>query len=489
MAISNLLPAGGANDNRSNLKQFFGKNPAIANDNVERVSSGMFTNAFVDSVVTTLQGLINEIAKITDMAKSVITSFGTIIKSLKSLNKDVTSRFRVLNNELNASKIDFIRTVLAIPKTEAPVKIDGVPVNVNTPQEPVKKEEDKGFDIGELLAAYLGLKGGGAVLKTIGNGLLALANPYTLLAFLAAGTAIWLAWELKQLYEGMINSKEFKDWSKHQEGKTEEMMRDEIAKAFRNKNDPTGRSGRTQEREAFDAKKFVLPDGSILNHSMVKAIPKNDRGEEIWIFKDDIKKKVGFAGINIVTGEQYSAVEDATTGHFKGTVVPGTEAPAAPAQPGPAAPSAPAAPAGARGGDGTPTPSAGPAYRYPGFKDLNESRSSSTEPAKVTSGEAPAGSPAGEVKKESNTQAPPPSGRPSLKGAIASAIPVPPAGPSGGEGAGSGGGVAVVQNSSVQNVGSTAGAETGGMTGQNLPMFARNPKLQESFGKQTVKYQ
>jgi hypothetical protein len=98
------------------------------------------------------------------------------------------------------------------------------------------------------------------------------------------------------------------------------------------------------------------------------------------------------------------------------------------------------------------------------------------------------GAPTGEVKKESNAPAAPP-GRPSLKGAIASAIPIPPAGPSGGEGTGAGGGVAVVQNSSVQNVGTTAGAETGGMTGQNLPMFARNPKLQESFGRQTVKYQ
>jgi hypothetical protein len=27
------------------------------------------------------------------------------------------------------------------------------------------------------------------------------------------------------------------------------------------------------------------------------------------------------------------------------------------------------------------------------------------------------------------------------------------------------------------------------MTGQNLPMFARNPKLQSTFGMQNVRYQ
>jgi hypothetical protein len=89
------------------------------------------------------------------------------------------------------------------------------------------------------------------------------------------------------------------------------------------------------------------------------------------------------------------------------------------------------------------------------------------------------------VKKESNTEAPPPTGRPSLKGAIASAIPVPPAGPSGGAAA-AGGGVAVIKNSSVQGSSTSAGAETNGMTGQNLPMFTRNDKLQGIFGMQTL---
>jgi hypothetical protein len=115
-----------------------------------------------------------------------------------------------------------------------------------------------------------------------------------------------------------------------------------------------------------------------------------------------------------------------------------------------------------------------------------KSRYNRDQAAKELAGRS--GAPAGEVKTESNVPAPPPSGAPSGTPMATSAAP-PPAGPSGGEGTGAGGGVAVVQNSSVQNVGTTAGAETGGMTGQNLPMFARNPKLQESFGRQTVKYQ
>jgi hypothetical protein len=472
MAISNLLPAGGANDNRPNIKQFFGKNPAVANDNVERVSSGMFTNTFVDSVVTTLHSLIEEIAKITDIAKSVVASFGAIVKSIKALNKDVTNRFRVLNNELNASKIDFIRTVLAIPKMEAVPKIEGVPVNINAPETP-KKEEGKGFDFGDLLASYLGVKAGGAALKTALSGFVSLLMSPAGLVFLtvAGGTGLIL-WGLSEMTKAIMESPE---WKKFIEGrgynpdgtkKTDVQLREEAAKDIRSRNDPQGRQQRYKNREDAFKNNSWGEDGKPIKIGQVEGWfnPPNST-DEIWTLKEKLKD--GTKYINISTGEKYldTSIEK---GVFKTVPTPG----AAPA---------PVAPAGA------PVQAAAPQAAAPSA--LGQTAAGSFGLGGVTgmgAPSAPAGAPVGEVKKESNTEAPPPSGRPSLKAAIAAAIPVPPAGPSGG-GVSAGGGVAVVKNSSVQNVGTTGGAETSGMSGQNLPMFARNDKLQAIFGMQPLK--
>jgi hypothetical protein len=140
--------------------------------------------------------------------------------------------------------------------------------------------------------------------------------------------------------------------------------------------------------------------------------------------------------------------------------------------------------AGVGGNTGAPTPATPPANPTKGMTPAEKSRYNREQAAKELAG---TGTPSGEVKQESNTPAPPPSGAPAGT-ATATSVAAPPSGPSGGQ-APSDGGVAVVKNSSVQNVGSTAGAETGSVAGQNLPMFARNPKLQESFGRQTVKYQ
>jgi hypothetical protein len=506
MAISTLLPAGGANDNRPNLKQFFGKNPAIANDNVERVSSGMFSNTFVDSVVQTLHSLIEEIAKINDIAKSVIASFGAIVKSLKNLNKEVTTRFRVLNNEMNASRIDFIRTVLAIPKTDTPVKIDGVPVNVNAPQEEPKKEEDKGDffkDLFEkLILGWITKNLGPTALKML-QGLLSVAQTLiSLAAELALGLVKQLPGLIRMLatflaspvggmlaagaiagiliYKGLDELTKAimadPDWDKFLAGKafnpdgtkkTDEQLRQEAVGDIAKRNKPQEFNQRYNNRADAFKNNTWGDDGKPIQQSEVGGFfsPPNS-SDEIWKLKKPLKDGTKF--INITTGEKYLDTSN-DKGVFKTVPTPGS------------APAAAPAPAG----DGTPTPSGGPAYRYPGFKDLNESRSTSTGPSKVTSGEVPAGAPAGEVKKESNTPAPPP-GAPSGTGTVtAPTVPTGAATSTGGASS-AGGGVAVVQNSSVQNVGSVGGAENGGMTGQNLPMFARNDKLQSLWGRQTL---
>jgi hypothetical protein len=478
MAISNLLPAGGANDNRPNIKQFFGKNPAVANDNVERVSSGMFTDTFVDSVVTTLHSLIEEIAKITDIAKSVVASFGAIVKSIKALNKDVTNRFRVLNNELNASKIDFIRTVLAIPKAEGMPKVEGAPVNINAPEAPApKKEEDKGFDIGDLLASYLGLKGGGSIIRSSLGGLLTFFMSPAGIALMTFGGAFFLLYKgLDDLTKAIMNDPMFAALKRRSEGKTDLQEVSEAGKEVgqKLKGRPELQKGFKSREEAFykEPGNSWGDGGAKLKVSDFKRFPKNVNGEEVGILNNKLKD--GTVAINIQTGQKYGEIDEVNSVQGDVRVSNPIGAPTAP----------PAAPAGA------PVQAAGPQAAAPAA--LGQTGAGSFGVSGVTgmgaqpAPAAPSGAPIGEVKKESNTEAPPPSGRPSLKGAVASAIPVPPAGPSGAGGAGGNGGVAVVKNSSVQNVGSTGGAETGGMTGQNLPMFARNDKLQGIFGRQTL---
>ena len=103
---------------------------------------------------------------------------------------------------------------------------------------------------------------------------------------------------------------------------------------------------------------------------------------------------------------------------------------------------------------------------------------------------APPGSPA--VSSQPTAAEPPENepttnkaGTPSLKPSTGSAIPVPGANPIGGNSTG----VATeVTNTSVQNIGTVRGAETNGMTGQNLPMFARNPQLDKIWGKQLLQH-
>jgi hypothetical protein len=474
MAISNLLPARGANDNRPSIKQFFGGTPATANDNVERVSSGMFTNTFVDSVVSTLHGLVDEIAKINDIAKSVIDSFGAIVKSIKALNKDVTNRFRVLNNELNASKIDFIRTVLAIPKAEGMPKIEGVPVNINASAAPAAKEEG-GFDFGDLLSKFLDIKMAGSLIRSTLGGLMSFFVSPPGLALLAFGGAFFMLYKgLDDLTKAIMADPMFAALKKRSEGKTElEEVSDNAKQVGQKlKGRPDLQQGFKGIQEAFykDPGNSWGEGGTKLEVKDFLRFPKNKDGQEIGILRPEKRLKDGTVAINIQTGQKYGTIDENKS--LQGDVAVSNPI---------GAPSAPAAPAAAPTGSSADTSSAAP---------TGAPQAASTPapaPTGAPSGEtpaAPAGAPAGEVKTDSNTQTPPPSGRPSMRGAVNAAMPVPPAGPSGGPAAS--GGVAVIKNSSVQGSSTSAGAETNGMTGQNLPMFARNDKLQGIFGMQTL---
>jgi hypothetical protein len=456
----------------------------------------MFSNSFVDSVVTTLHSLVEEIAKITDIAKSVIASFGTIIKSLKNLNKDVTTRFRVLNNELNASRIDFIRTVLAIPKSEAPVKIDGVPVNVNAPQEEPKKdgnEDDATSFIQKILELWLIKKLGDAFLKplqelikfykdglldiirrfiqndlpvimdllkgaftgptaqAIANGLrAAIFNPLTLAGAGFVALAYWAGKQREMDPEG---------WFDFQLKTRSGGARSQVIQGPQSEVDEKGEVKKTGF-EKSPSVRILRSNGLVNSLDDVNKVMNYVEGS-IGVLKD------GRWFDTRVPGNELQPPETNPTDRYKkenknrGTPVQST--PSTPV----GAPAAPSTGMGTGGGNSAPVGSPAPAT-----------------PASPTGSNM--GAPAGEVKQESNAIAPPPTGAPAGTAKTTSMGP-PPSGPSGGEGAGSGGGVAVVQNSSVQNVGTVAGAETGGMTGQNLPMYSRNPKLQAAFERQVMR--
>jgi hypothetical protein len=509
MAISNLLPAGGANDNRPNLKQFFGKNPAVANDNVERVSSGMFTNTFMDSVVTTLHGLVDELRYITDIAKNVIASFGAIVKSLKSLNKEITSRFRVLNNDLNASKIDFIKAVLAIPKMGDVPKIDGVPVNVNQ-QETLKKEDDKNGLLSGLfntlmfawVAKNLGqgalkilqslLGAAGTLLKlaasiTLGlldklPALLALLAKFALspvgIALMATTGFALLAYKgLEELTKAIIESPGFDALMKRSQGKTdlEETTAAGIEAGQKLKGSPDLRQGFKGINEAFykEPGNSWGEGGSKLKVGDFKNFPKNMFGEEIGILKNKLKD--GTVAINIQTGQRYGTIDadasvqgDVKVGQPIGAptiAAAGAQMPGDPARAAAPPTSSPAVLGQTGAGSfslGGPTggPSAAPA-----------GAGAPAVSAPPTAAELPENEPTNKA------------GTPSLKPSTGSAIPVPGTSPIGGNLTGPG---ATVVTNTTQNIGKVRGAETNGMTGQNLPMFARNEKLQRIWQQQIL---
>jgi hypothetical protein len=276
---------------------------------------------------------------------------------------------------------------------------------------------------------------------------------------------------LEELTKAIMEDPDFQRMVERDKNKTEKEMLDEA-----NKNIAVKLGGGNRQKKS--AEQLVKgnkwgDNGQELKGGDFKTVLNTDmdpaKSERIAVLVKPLAD--GTKAINIDTGEKYGIFDPKSIqGDVKAGGIIGAPA---------------AAPAGAP--SGSPMPAGAPSTSSPAALGQTGAGGFGLGGATGTTA-SPAGAPAGEIKKESNVSAPPPSGAPSGTPAVTFSPP-PPAGPSGGGGGSGGGGVAVVQNSSVKNVGTTAGAENGGMTGQNLPMFARNPKLQNTFGMQTVKYQ
>ena len=493
MAISNLIKPGQSFE-RPSVSAFFGKKPA--NDNLEKTSS-MFTDSFLNSVTEALRSFNTEIVRIQESAKKIIVNFNSLVKAIKGLNKDITSKFRVLNNDLSTSKLEFVRNILTatVPaagvagaggatKTVADI-IDDKKQDAANPEN--KKEEEKkdegGSRVVDALIAGLGLTvGRSLVVKALGGLIGILASPAAAagLGLLAIGAAGYGAYTLAQL----IGSEEFQNRLKESVAKYnadwEETKRRRAA-------EPTF-NDRTASREQT-LKNLIKPDGKPLSHKDFRVVP-NDKGEEVLVFQPEIAKQFGFAGINVTTGEKYITVENSVPGQFKGTAIQGP--------PAPPATSTTATPTPPNHSEGEPTRATGTggATSAPGGAANTGAPAGAPQKTESTAPSASGGGEAAGTGGSSGEVQGPPAPSTTAAGRMRSTVqgitaaPSAPSAPSDTPRMGAGANApVVVNNNSVQNSSGSTGGESNNTAGTNLPLNARNPLLDEFLARQAISYQ
>jgi hypothetical protein len=156
MAISNLV-SGGQSFERPNVSAFFGKSMAGANDNVEKVSSNFLSNDILKTIISAIDGIGKELSRIQDTSKNIMKSFDTLMKNTRDLNRDITRRFRDVNDQLNKSKIDFLRSIMMtpVPASDTPTTLGTLVEKAAQNTEETKKQEEKKDESKSLLDSIL----------------------------------------------------------------------------------------------------------------------------------------------------------------------------------------------------------------------------------------------------------------------------------------------------------------------------------------------
>jgi hypothetical protein len=236
----------------------------------------MMSDSFVDSTMNMLKGLNSEIARIQATAKKTLAGFDKVINSIRDLNRGITMRFRTLNNELTASRIDFLRGVLNAPEMPTP-DLGGAPVLVMKNDQPVEPRKDEppaaggGLSLTDVLGALAGMglakdiiawmpkvaaffttTLGGAFLAAAGGGLVALAGAMFAAAGLGDLIENWLG--IKKRLADLENTVEYQEMRSQQQKAAE--------KAAGGPGGPQGRADRMQQR-ANIIKKFDLKMGDL----------------------------------------------------------------------------------------------------------------------------------------------------------------------------------------------------------------------------------
>jgi hypothetical protein len=249
MAISKLVKSGQSFD-RPSVSAFFGK-AGPANDNLQKQSDMFSGGNFVSSITNMLQQLNGQLQKLQETSQKTILAFNKIIKDIRDVKKDIVSKFRIVNNELNSNKLDFVNGIRGgeLPK---PIVMPepGTPVPANAPAAAAAPAPSGGgFD---LFSSLSDLLGGASIVKDLikwaprigmvlgSAAIVGLAGYATFEAFKKAmfniaEIADWVEEKLglKKLYKERMETQEYKDMQDTQTKITEDARKTNVDKGDR----------------------------------------------------------------------------------------------------------------------------------------------------------------------------------------------------------------------------------------------------------------
>jgi len=349
MAISNLVTPGQVTE-RPSVSAFFGQ--SYTGGATQKVSSTMMSDSFVDSTMNMLKGLNSEIARIQATAKKTLAGFDKVINSIRDLNRGITMRFRTLNNELTASRVDFLRGVLNAPEMAAP-DLGGAPILVMKNDQPVAApadapKPDSKFDIWDALAGVGLAKDVISALVTWGPrlgailtapGIVALAGAATLAAF---GASLFAVAKVADYIEEQFGIREkFAALEKTVEYQEQRLAGQKAAeKAAGGPGGPQGRADRTEQR-ANIIKKFGLKMGDLSQDPKDINIMVHKDGRKFDLTTGEVVPGTTSSSPNFSPRATTPTVPDATssTSRRKANLpqIPQVAAPETPGAPTPAA--------------------------------------------------------------------------------------------------------------------------------------------------------
>jgi hypothetical protein len=510
MAIAKLVNVGATSTPRRESVRAESKPKAS-----EKVSSSMFSDSMVSSVIDSIRNYNSQIAKLQDITRGLIISFKGLIVMIRQLNKDMTSRFRLVNKELDASRLDFVRNVLTSPvATPTGTTTLGNAIEEKkeeTKKEDPKKEDDKSSFLDDLMG-LMGIRGAAKGGSTLLRGMGALISNPVVAGFLGASTATVAAifgsaaigdylmkkFGINEKIAEREKSEEYQELRRTQEGLTDSAIERNVA--------PVREQRAMSITQFLKSKGLGGPDGTPRGSEITK------KGDEVTIIKKghpDEGKTFNFItgqeiGAPQVQGPPAPAAPAAPTGTPEQTTGGGTDKPATPptqsSAPEGSAPASPpsAAPDGG-GTTGAPaavpqTPSAPPATQSSGSVPKED-----TGGAPQGAGATPTGAPTPQAPAAPAEAGPPKSaaarkretldalGAPAPATPAPSAPPAPPETPKM-ESSGTGAPV-VVNNNNVQASSSSSGGEGNNVTGQNFALSAVDPFMNEYLQKIAPSYQ
>ena len=111
MAISNLVTPSG-NANRPSVAAMFGQRPS--NDNFAK-ESDIISGSFIASATNSLTQLNTQLSKLQESSKSIVKSMTDAVSKIKTVDRDMSQRFKKLNADITASRPDFSKFLYKAP--------------------------------------------------------------------------------------------------------------------------------------------------------------------------------------------------------------------------------------------------------------------------------------------------------------------------------------------------------------------------------------